>query len=103
MSTAQVESQPKGPHSNGRTRIDSRDFARRIKAVFSQIPSALDEEIEHRPQVALAVAFALGAGAGVLLSSRILRSALASVVSYAAIELGRSYLSDALAWRGEPD
>ncbi|MGA3123427.1 MAG: hypothetical protein ABSF69_21870 [Polyangiaceae bacterium] len=111
MNTEQAEQQPTDPHSNGRARIDSREFARRAKAAIAQLPSTLaqlpstlDKEIQQSPHAVLGIAFGVGAAAGVFLSSRILRTVLASAVSYAAIELGRSYLRDVLgaSW-GEAD
>ncbi len=104
MNTAQAEKRPKDPHSNGRARIDSREFARRAKAAVARLPSTLDKEIQESPYTVLGAAFGVGAAVGVLLSSRILRTVLASAVSYAAIEFGRWYLGDALesSW-GEVD
>ncbi len=104
MNTAQADHQPKDPHSNGRARIDSRAFARRAKAAVARLPSTLDEEIKQSPYAVLGIAFGVGAAAGVFLSSRILRTVLASAASYAAIELGRSYLGEVLDARwGEAD
>jgi hypothetical protein len=75
--------------SNGNARISGRDFARRAKAAIAQLPMNLNEHVKRNPYATLGVAVALGAGAGLLLGHRILRTVLTSVASYAAIEIGR--------------
>ncbi len=75
--------------SNGNARIGGLDFARRAKAAVTQLPMNLNENIQRNPYATLGVAVALGAGAGLLLGHRILRTVLTSVASYAAIEIGR--------------
>jgi len=68
--------------------MGSRAFGRRAKAMFSEFPSGLDAQMKRTPYAAVGVAFAIG----MLLGSRILRSVLASAVSYGVIEVGRAYV-----------
>jgi hypothetical protein len=80
-------------HANGSPRIASgRMFASRARAMLSGFPSNLDAQIKFRPYATLGIAGVVGMAAGILLGSRILRSALAGAASYAAVELARSYL-----------
>ncbi len=72
--------------------MGSRAFGRRAKAMFSEFPSGLDAQMKRTPYAAVGVAFAIGMGTGILLGSRILRSVLASAVSYGVIEVGRAYV-----------
>ncbi len=83
-----------GTKSNGSPPVGNGEFARRARAVFSDFPSGLDAQMRSSPYVVLGIAFGIGMGAGVLLGSRILRSVLTSTISYAAIEIGRSWLRD---------
>jgi hypothetical protein len=62
--------------------------------MFSEFPSGLNAQMKRSPYAALGVAFAVGMGVGILLGSRILRSVIASAVSYGVIELGRGYLRE---------
>jgi hypothetical protein len=71
------------------------DFARRTMVTISKLPSSLDAQLRSRPYQAFGIALAIGAGSGILLRSRILRTVIASAASYAIIELGRAYLRDA--------
>jgi hypothetical protein len=94
---ADFHGSPKDPtatHTNGSPHVRSRDFARRAKAVVSKLPSSLDAQLKRSPYTTFGIALAIGMGAGILLGSRILRSVLASALSYAAIELGRAYLRE---------
>jgi hypothetical protein len=83
---------PPASHTNGSPHIKSGEFARRAKAVISNLPSSLDEQMKRSPYTTLCIALAIGVGTGILLGSRILRSVLAGTASYAVIELGRAYL-----------
>jgi hypothetical protein len=90
MNTEKTETDnPK--HSNGDPGIASRGLASGAKRVLSGFPSNLDAQIKLRPYATLGIAGAIGMGAGILLGSRILRSALASVASYMAVDLARKY------------
>lgn len=83
---------PTTTRANGSSRISSREFARRAKALISKLPSSLDAQMARSPYTTLGIAIAIGVGAGMLFGSRILRSVLASAASYAAIELARGCL-----------
>jgi hypothetical protein len=90
-----VNHQPNDPtarHGNGSPSAKRNDFARRVKFLIAGFPSNLDAQIKRRPYASLGIASAIGMGTGILLGSRILRSVLASAVSYAVVELGRAYL-----------
>lgn len=85
---------PTAIHTNGSPRTAGRRFARRAMSVLSDLPSNIEVEIKQNPYAALGIACGIGVGAGVLLGSRVLRSALVTAVSYALVELGRSYRQD---------
>jgi hypothetical protein len=89
------QNEPSAAYANGTPPIAGSNFRRRAKAIFSEFPSDLDAQMKRSPYVALGIAFAIGAGAGVVLGNRILRSVLASAASYGIIELGRQYLRKA--------
>lgn len=61
---------------------------------MSGFPSNLEERMKHDPYKTLGVVAVAGIGVGVLLGSRILRTALTSAVSYAVVELARAYLRE---------
>jgi hypothetical protein len=88
--------EPTATHANGSPHTKTRDFARRAKVMFSKLPSSLDARMKDNPYATFGIALALGAGAGILLGSRILRTVLASAASYALIELGRTYLRETM-------
>ena len=67
-------------------------IAQRARTFVSALPVNAKEQLTKHPYRALGIAFAVGVGAGVVLSSRILRAAISSAVSVAIIELGRAYL-----------
>jgi ElaB/YqjD/DUF883 family membrane-anchored ribosome-binding protein len=89
-------SEPAARQANGSAHTKSHEFARRAKAMISELPSSLDAQVKRRPYATLGIALAIGVGTGILLGSRILRSVLASAASFAAIELGRAYLRQAV-------
>jgi hypothetical protein len=83
---------PTAMHGNGSPGAKRNAFARCAKAMVSGLSSNLEAQIQRRPYATIGIACAIGLGTGVLLGSRILRSVLASAVSYAVVELGRAYL-----------
>lgn len=91
MSTEKTEAD-KPKHANGSPRTKGLELASRAKAMMSGFPSNLEAQIKLRPYATLSLAGVIGMGAGILLGSRILRSALASGASYAAVELARAYV-----------
>jgi hypothetical protein len=94
---ADVNSNPNGAtpaDANGKSHTVGTGFRSRVKKLLSQFPSRLDEEIRRSPYKTLGVACAVGLGAGVLLSSRILRTVLGSALSYAVVEIARAYLRE---------
>jgi hypothetical protein len=50
--------------------------------------------MKHDPYTTLGIAAIAGVGVGIVLGSRILRMAVTSAVSYAVVELARSYVRD---------
>ena len=83
-------------HGNASPEGKRSKFQRRAIAAISGFPASIEAQLKLRPYAALGVACAVGLGAGVLLSSRILRSVLVTTLSYAAshaaVEVGRAYL-----------
>jgi hypothetical protein len=69
-------------------------LARRARDALSGFPSNLADQMKTRPYRTVGVATALGVGIGVLLGSRILRTVLTSVLSYAVVEVVRVYVRD---------
>ncbi len=67
-------------------------FARELRTRLSQFPSDLEAQVQSTPYFALGAAFVVGAGAGVLLGSRVLRSVLVSVASSTLVALAARYL-----------
>ena len=68
------------------------EFARRATATAAGLPSQLDGQIRRTPYAVLGVACLLAAGAGVVLSSRILRAVLTATATVTALELTRAVI-----------
>lgn len=66
-------------------------FGRRATAFLSELPLNAQQQMRRNPAQALGIASALGLVAGVVLSSRIMRTALASAASVVLVEVARSY------------
>jgi ElaB/YqjD/DUF883 family membrane-anchored ribosome-binding protein len=88
------DSSPKPKHK--KMRIDPNEIARKAKVVLSALPAQFDAQTKRNPYAAVGIAFAVGAGAGIVLSSRVLRMVLASGLTYIATEVGKTYLRQAL-------
>jgi hypothetical protein len=67
-------------------------FAQQAVARASALASRLDDLIKHKPYAVLGVACVVGAGFGVILSSRVLRAALTASTTAAAIEITRAVI-----------
>lgn len=67
-------------------------FAHRAKNFLFALPASLDAQVKQHPYRTLGVACAVGLGAGVVLSSRILRTVITNAASVALLQLGRAYL-----------
>jgi hypothetical protein len=80
------------PRRGATPRTKGLELASRAKAMMSGFPSNVEAQIKRRPYATLGIVGVIGMGAGILLGSRILRSALASGASYAAVELARAYV-----------
>lgn len=78
-------------HANG-ARIHWNEIARRVKHGVSELPANLGDRMKHDPYSALGIAAAAGIGVGIVLGSRILRTALTSALTYAVVELARTYV-----------
>ena len=70
-------------------------FVRHARALATGLTSQVDVWIKDNPYAALGMACAVGAAAGVVLSSRILRAVLTATATAAALEVTRSYLRPA--------
>ena len=57
----------------------------------------MGDRMKHDPYTALGMAAAAGIGVGILLGSRILRTVIGSAVSYAVIEVARTYVREQMA------
>ena len=95
-SYANGESSTSSEPKDRKARIDPSEILRRARAILAELPTDVDARTKSHPYAALGVAAGIGFGAGVLLSSRILRAALASGIAYAAAEFGRTYLRQML-------
>jgi hypothetical protein len=69
-----------------------RDRATGIATTITGLSKKLDGRIRRDPYSALAVACAVGLGAGTVLSSRIVRAIVVSAATHAIVEIGRAYL-----------
>jgi len=79
--------------ANGATRVD---FVTRAQAAASALPQ-IEKHVKAHPYTSLALACAVGAVAGAILSSRIARAVLTSVATVAGVELTRGLLRQTLA------
>jgi ElaB/YqjD/DUF883 family membrane-anchored ribosome-binding protein len=79
-----------------RPRVDfawrAKDFAQRATAAARGLPSRVDGQIKRNPYAALGVVGVVGAGVGIVLSSRILRAVLTATATAAALELMRALI-----------
>jgi|SRR5580692_6362119 hypothetical protein len=78
--------------SNGGGGAKQRAFAQHTVARATALASRVDDLIRHKPYAMLGIACAVGAGVGVLLSSRVLRAALTASTTAAAIEITRAVI-----------
>jgi hypothetical protein len=69
------------------------DFAHRVTAGATAFASQLDDRVKHNPYSALGLACAVGVGAGIVLSSRLLRGVLTAAATAAAVEMTRSFVT----------
>ena len=83
-----------GTHRKGASRIRWSELARRIRNGLSALPQSMADQMKTAPYRTIVVATAAGVGIGVLLGSRVLRTILASSLSYAVIEIARVYIRD---------
>jgi hypothetical protein len=93
---AGMKSQETAAHGrpNGAAKTHWTETARRVKQVVSELPSNMGDRMKHDPYTTLGIAAAAGIGVGIVLGSRILRTALTSAVSYAVVEFARAYLRE---------
>ena len=97
MSTKETASRVR---ANGATRIHWSEIGRRVKSRIAELPANLGDRTKHDPYVALGIAAAAGVGVGIVLGSRILRTALTSAVTYAVVELARTYVLERMPVNG---
>lgn len=77
-------------HATQTARAYGGEVARRAKAFLSELPVNAREQMKRNPYQALGIASAVGLAVGVVFSSRILRTALASAASVVLIDLARN-------------
>jgi hypothetical protein len=78
---------------NGGDASAGTDFAHRVTAGATAFVSQLDDRMKRNPYSALGLACAVGIGAGILLSSRLLRGVLTAAATAAAVEMARSFVT----------
>jgi hypothetical protein len=76
------------------TRIQWTEIARRAKHGITELQSNFEGRMKNDPYAAVGIATVAGIGVGIVLGSRILRTALASAVSYGIVELARSLVEE---------
>ena len=80
--------------ANGADRIQWTELARRVKHGVSELQSNFGERMKHDPYTTVGIAAIAGIGVGIILGSRILRTAVTSAVSYGIVEFARSLVED---------
>jgi hypothetical protein len=78
--------------ANGSGRLKTRGFVGRARAAAGTLPSQVDEQIKRNPYFTIGIAAAVGAGIGIVFSSRVLRAVLTAAATAAAVEGVRAYL-----------
>jgi hypothetical protein len=80
--------------TRGPARIQWTEIARRAKHGISDFQSSLADRMKRDPYTTVGIAAVAGIGVGIVLGSRILRTAVASAVSYGIVELARSLVEE---------
>ena len=80
--------------ARGRARIQWTAIARRAKHGITELQSNFEGRMKTDPYATVGAAAVVGIGVGVVLGSRILRTALASAVSYGIVEFARSLVEE---------
>jgi hypothetical protein len=88
-SEATAPARPRGP-----ARIQWTEIARRAKHGMSDFQSSLADRMKRDPYATAGIVAVAGIGVGIVLGSRILRSAVASAVSYGIVEFARSLVEE---------
>jgi hypothetical protein len=76
---------------SGADRAKESSFVGRARATAGALPSKVDDQIRRNPYLTVGIAAALGAGVGIVFSSRVLRAVMTAVATASAAELARSY------------
>ena len=84
-----AHARPQGP-----ARIQWTEVARRTKHGITELRSNLADRMKSDPYTTVGIAALAGIGVGIVLGSRILRTAVASAVSYGIVELARSLVEE---------
>ncbi|HTB78289.1 MAG TPA: hypothetical protein VK762_33825 [Polyangiaceae bacterium] len=80
--------------ANGADRIQWTELARRVKHGVSELQSSFGDRMKHDPYTTVGIAALAGIGVGIVLGSRILRTAVTSAVSYGIVEFARSLVEE---------
>jgi hypothetical protein len=80
------------PPTNGTAGAKRPGFLQDAVSRATTLASRLDARVKQQPYAMLGIACIAGAGIGIVLSSRILRSVLTATASAAAVEAARSFI-----------
>lgn len=80
--------------SEGRPGTESR-FAQRAGRFAKNLPSMIDDQVMRNPYTVLAAVSIVAAGAGIVMSSRVLRAVLTATITAVALDIGRALVKQA--------
>jgi hypothetical protein len=80
--------------AKGAERIQWTELARRVKHGIAELQANLGDSMKHDPYKTAGIAVLAGVGIGIVLGSRILRTAVTSAVSYGIVEFARSLVDE---------
>lgn len=78
--------------SHGEAQAGAPGFVGRATKTLFDFPLVVKAQMQERPLTTVGLAVAAGAGAGMILGSRVLRAVLVTALGQTAVELAREYL-----------